>query len=95
MTETDPMMEALFALHEGLPRQGPGLDSATHAALDRVARALPPRPRVLDLGCGSGAATLVLAEALPERWQALARDLRAFNDPQGIYARLPVHFLGW
>jgi SAM-dependent methyltransferase len=58
--------EALFRLFEGLPRQGPGSDACTRDALARLG-ALPATPRVLDLGCGSGRSTLVLAETLRTR----------------------------
>jgi SAM-dependent methyltransferase len=44
---------AFFALHHGLPRQGPGSDSTTRRLL-ALAGPLPERPRVLDLGCGPG-----------------------------------------
>jgi SAM-dependent methyltransferase len=57
---------ARFRLFEGLPRQGPGSDAATRVALRR----LPPLPRgarVVDMGCGSGRAALVLAETLGTR----------------------------
>ena len=57
------MSEAFFRLFEGLPRQGPGSDACTREALRRLP-ALPPAPRVLDLGCGSGRAALVLAATL-------------------------------
>jgi SAM-dependent methyltransferase len=53
----------MFRLFEGLPRQGPGSDACTREALRRLG-ALPAAPRVLDLGCGSGRSTLVLAETL-------------------------------
>jgi serine/threonine-protein kinase HipA len=53
----------MFRLFEGLPRQGPGSDACTREALRRLG-ALPAAPRVLDLGCGSGRAALVLADAL-------------------------------
>jgi SAM-dependent methyltransferase len=53
----------MFRLFEGLPRQGPGSDACTREALRRLGP-LPAAPRVLDLGCGSGRSTLVLAEAL-------------------------------
>ena len=57
------MSEALFRLFETLPRQGPGSDACTREALRRLP-ALPASPRVLDLGCGAGASTLVLAATL-------------------------------
>ena len=53
----------MFRLFEGLPRQGPGSDACTREALRRLP-ARPQTPRVLDLGCGSGRAALVLAEEL-------------------------------
>lgn len=55
--------DAFFALHHGLPRQGPGSDATTRRLLSLAAAAgpLPSRPRVLDLGCGPGRAALLLA----------------------------------
>jgi serine/threonine-protein kinase HipA len=55
-----------FAVHRDLPREGPGTDACTLEALRRLPP-LPPSPRVLDLGCGPGAQTLVLARALGTR----------------------------
>ncbi|MGW2559249.1 GNAT family N-acetyltransferase [Streptomyces sp. NPDC001514] len=52
--------DAFFSLHHGLPRQGPGSDETTRRLL-ALAGPLPSRPRVLDLGCGPGRATLLLA----------------------------------
>ncbi|HUA32538.1 MAG TPA: class I SAM-dependent methyltransferase [Candidatus Binataceae bacterium] len=49
-------------LTEGLPRQGPGSTEATLRALAMVS-GLPPRPRILDIGCGPGAQTVDLARA--------------------------------
>ncbi|MGN9790204.1 bifunctional class I SAM-dependent methyltransferase/N-acetyltransferase [Streptomyces sp. OZ13] len=53
--------DAFFALHHGLPRQGPGSDD-TSARLLAAVGPLPARPRVLDLGCGPGRSALLLAE---------------------------------
>jgi SAM-dependent methyltransferase len=77
--------EALFRLFEGLPRQGPGSDACTREALGRLG-ALPAAPRVLDLGCGSGRAALVLAAAL--RTRVVAVDIhRPFLDALEAAAR--------
>ncbi len=61
--EQDPFIQALLTLHHGLPRGGPGSDRNTQKALSLLP-ALPEEPRVIDLGCGPGQQTLVLAEAL-------------------------------
>ncbi|GGU22659.1 bifunctional class I SAM-dependent methyltransferase/N-acetyltransferase [Streptomyces lavendofoliae] len=55
--------DAFFALHHGLPRQGPGSDDTTRRLLSlaTLAGPLPVRPRVLDLGCGPGRSALLLA----------------------------------
>ncbi|OKJ93564.1 transferase [Streptomyces sp. CB03234] len=53
--------DAFFALHHGLPRQGPGSGDTTRRLLS-LAGPLPPHPRVLDLGCGPGRSALLLAE---------------------------------
>lgn len=52
--------EAFFSLHHGLPRQGPGSDATTRRLLS-FAGPLPSRPRALDLGCGPGRVSLLLA----------------------------------
>jgi SAM-dependent methyltransferase len=58
----DPLND-LIRLFSGLPRKGPGTEACTLRAL-RACRPLPPEPAVLDLGCGAGASTLVLAKTL-------------------------------
>ena len=49
-----------FEIHSGLPREGPGDDRSTDRAF-RMVSGLPPGPEILDVGCGPGAQTLVLA----------------------------------
>jgi len=54
---------AYATVFAGTPRQGPGSEASTRKALSL----LPPLPEtgtVLDLGCGTGASTLVLAKVL-------------------------------
>ncbi|NJN64771.1 MAG: class I SAM-dependent methyltransferase [Acidobacteria bacterium] len=51
----------MFELFENTPRQGPGSIETTRRALS----VLPPSlrvERVLDLGCGTGGSSIVLAE---------------------------------
>lgn len=63
MSAPDPSTALLIALHDGLPRQGPGDRASTLRALS-LCGPLPAAPRVADLGCGSGAQTLDLAHGL-------------------------------
>jgi SAM-dependent methyltransferase len=56
-------IEALCTQHRGLPRGGPGCDAYTVDALKKLT-GLPSSPRVLDIGCGPGRQTLVLAKQL-------------------------------
>lgn len=51
---------ALIELHRGLDRQGPGDADFTRQLLSQLV--LPPQPRIADLGCGSGAGALLLAQ---------------------------------
>lgn len=60
--ESDRALSLLFELHRDLPRQGPGSAAVTHHAL-ALLPGMPPRPRIADMGCGSGAASLVVARA--------------------------------
>ncbi|MFQ5971636.1 MAG: class I SAM-dependent methyltransferase [Alphaproteobacteria bacterium] len=63
-------MNPFFQLHSGIPREGPGSDASTRRAIG----ALPPlseAPRILDVGCGPGKQTLVLARALGGRIDAI------------------------
>jgi len=59
------MVEAFFfTIFEGLPRQGPGLDEYTARAFHTIPD-LPADARILDIGCGSGMQTLMLARLCP------------------------------
>jgi len=63
---SQPVLEPfkdLARLFSSLARKGPGTEASTLRAL-QACQPLPPRPSVLDLGCGAGASTLVLAKAL-------------------------------
>ncbi len=59
----DAVPEALFRFFEALPRQGPGSEPVTRGLYDRLRDDLPSEPDAADMGCGSGAAGIVLAGA--------------------------------
>jgi serine/threonine-protein kinase HipA len=52
---------ALTDLHRGLDRKGPGDSDFSHNILSNLST-LPLKPRIADLGCGSGASALLLAQ---------------------------------
>ena len=61
------MLELITDLYKGLTRLGPGSDASTRQALalGEAAGLSPTAPlQIADLGCGTGAATWVLAQAL-------------------------------
>lgn len=54
-------VEAVFRrAHTGLPREAPGSADTTRLLL-RLAGDVAPRPRIVDIGCGTGPSALVLA----------------------------------
>lgn len=76
-----PFMAAyapLLRLFKGMSRKGPGSEASTLHALSLCP--LPVRPSVADLGCGSGASTLVLARSLRVPILALDADGTALDD---------------
>ena len=55
-------MESFYIeLYEGIPRFGPGSNESTRKAYSFF-KDLPPRPMILDIGCGSGMQTIELAK---------------------------------
>lgn len=63
-------MEYFYELFNDLPRQGPGCREATLRALASL-NELPKRPNVLDIGCGCGMQTRILAEELKTKILAI------------------------
>lgn len=63
MTEpVDISLAMIFSFFEGVDRKGPGSEASTLKALSML-NDLPPRPRVVEFGCGTGVATLPLARS--------------------------------
>jgi DNA-binding transcriptional MerR regulator/SAM-dependent methyltransferase len=59
--ESGRFMELFFKIYEGLDREGPGSYAMTERAY-KLCTGLPDRPEILELGCGSGGATIPLAQ---------------------------------
>ena len=94
MTESaDPQMALMFSFFEGLVQKGPGSKESTLKALSMLDD-LPPRPRIVDFGCGSGVASLVLAKAMDctvtavEVHQPFLNELRAIAARDGLADRI-------
>lgn len=60
------MNELFYELFHDMPRQGPGCDDVTTAMFDRLKPMLPQNLCILEMGCGTGAATLSLARHSPD-----------------------------
>ncbi len=54
-------MKYLYELFEGMPRQGPGDSASTKKAFGAITD-IKDTPKILDIGCGSGASTIELAK---------------------------------
>ncbi|MEM9621257.1 MAG: class I SAM-dependent methyltransferase [Pseudomonadota bacterium] len=64
MDFADPVQRrTFFAVHEGLPRQGPGSRQFTEQAFAQTS--LPANAEILDVGCGPGMQTFDLARVAP------------------------------
>ncbi|MBU1707933.1 class I SAM-dependent methyltransferase [bacterium] len=64
------MENFFYELFESLPRQGVGDDDSTRKAFQKLT-GLPEQPEILDVGCGTGKQTLVLAELTKAKITAL------------------------
>lgn len=67
-------MKYFYEVVEDLPRQGPGCEESTLKALSWV-KGLPQKPRVLDIGCGNGMQTQILAQKLKTKIIAIDNHL--------------------
>lgn len=56
----DKQIEIFFQIHQGIPREAPGDFESTKKAFLKLIN-LPPNPKIIDIGCGSGFQTLDLA----------------------------------
>ncbi len=83
--------EAFLRIHTEIPREGPGSDASTRRAL-KLLPDLPQAARVLDLGCGPGRQTLVLAAEAPADARIVAVDI---HQPYLDRLQRAVSALGW
>ena len=76
MEEQEKYIRALIELHRGLERQGPGDTDFSDYIVSQIPE-LPSNPRIADIGCGAGVATLFLADKFRSKVRAvdIARDL--------------------
>ncbi len=58
---TERFMEIFFKIFEGLERKGPGSGVDTTKAFT-MCKGLPDKPRILEIGCGSGVTSVELAQ---------------------------------
>ena len=70
MEEQEKYIRALIELHRGLERQGPGDTDFSDYIISQLPE-LPTKPRIADVGCGTGAGTLFLADKLRSKVRAV------------------------
>ena len=90
------VFDRFLALHRGLPRQSPGSKACTRKALSLLPD-LPLSPRIVDLGCGPGAQTIDLLEAVDgstvvavDRLEIFLDELRERTRAAGLDDRVTV-----
>jgi len=70
MEEHERYIRCIIKLHLGLERQGPG-DSGYSSYILSLIKTLPENPRIADLGCGTGAGALLLADKFKSKVRAV------------------------
>lgn len=91
---SDRSFEFFLQFHKDVPRQGPGLPEATVDAFRRIEKHLPKKPRILDLACGSGGQTLVLAGLTDasilavDYYESFLQELRRHVAERGLEGRV-------
>ena len=70
MEEQEKYIRALIELHRGLERQGPGDTDFSDYIISQLPE-LPTKPRIADIGCGTGAGTLFLADKFRSKVRAV------------------------
>ncbi|MBN1597857.1 MAG: class I SAM-dependent methyltransferase [Bacteroidales bacterium] len=56
------MNKYFYEVFENIPRQGPGTVDATLKALNSIKSRLPGQTAILDIGCGKGVQSIILAQ---------------------------------
>ncbi|MBN1296654.1 class I SAM-dependent methyltransferase [bacterium] len=69
----------LYDFFHRMPRQGPGSPRNTAACIDLVRPFLPPAPRILEIGAGTGDSAIEIAQRLPGHIIALDIDEKALD----------------
>jgi ubiquinone/menaquinone biosynthesis C-methylase UbiE len=93
MADQPELPAAFWEIHADLPRQGAGSDAATEQAL-AMCTELPARPRILDVGCGPGRQSVVLARVsgghvtAVDRHQPFLEQLRETAMAEGLSDRI-------
>ncbi len=90
---SDAEWNVFFEVHSGLPRENPGDDETTKKAYQTLSN-LPEHPRILDVGCGSGAQTVALAKlsrgqiTALDNYQPFLEDLKWKAKAEGVSDRI-------
>ena len=91
--EPNSELALMFSFFEGVQRKGPGSEESTLKALSML-DGLPSTPSIVDFGCGSGVASLVLARATQgkvtavEIYQPFLNQLEAQAATEGLTERI-------